>query len=131
MNVIVNRTTTSIYLKQLTTFSMCNSLHRIENIHPLQVQYIRCNHGILYPISDVEYSITVEKVPKNISYQQAILNCARDEKELCNSKAVCKNGRTPYSGVIPGDHWVPVSDSSNEWVQIGKHVTFKIVQFDI
>ncbi|CAB4019913.1 Hypothetical predicted protein, partial [Paramuricea clavata] len=50
---------------------------------------------------------------------QAISNCRSDEKELCSSKTICKDGRIPYSGVIPGDHWVPVADSSNEWIQIG------------
>jgi hypothetical protein len=69
--------------------------------------------------SDVEYSIAVTKVPKTLSYQQAVSNCQANGKELCSSKAICKDGK-PYLGVIPGDHWVPVADSPNEWMQIGK-----------
>ena len=69
--------------------------------------------------ADVEYSIQGKIVQKTLSYQQAVLNCEADGKELCSSKTICKDGKTPYTGVIPGDHWVPVADSSNEWVQIG------------
>ena len=69
--------------------------------------------------ADVEYSIQGKIVQKTLSYQQAVLNCEADGKELCSSKTICKDGKTPYSGVIPGDHWVPVADSSNEWLQIG------------
>jgi hypothetical protein len=68
----------------------------------------------------IEYSIAVKLVTETISYQQAISNCKLDEKELCSSKTICKDGKIPYSGVIPGDHWVPVADSFNEWIQIGK-----------
>ncbi|XP_028412026.1 uncharacterized protein LOC114534753 [Dendronephthya gigantea] len=68
--------------------------------------------------TDAEYAITVKTVPKTLSYEQAILNCKSDGKLLCNSQTICKNG-VPYTGVIPGDHWVPVSDSANEWAQIG------------
>ena len=56
----------------------------------------------------------------SISYQQAASSCKSDGKELCNSKAICKDGKTPFGGVRSGDHWVPVVDSSNEWIQIGK-----------
>ena len=56
----------------------------------------------------------------SISYQQAASSCESDGKELCNSKAICKDGKTPFGGVRSGDHWVPVVDSSNEWIQIGK-----------
>jgi hypothetical protein len=79
--------------------------------------------GFIYQrlFSDViEYSIAVKLVTNTISYQQATSICTSDEKELCSSKTICKDGKIPYSGVIPGDHWVPVADSSNEWIQIGK-----------
>lgn len=59
-------------------------------------------------------------MPKTISYQLAVSNCKADGNELCSSKTICKDGKTPYSGVIPGNHWVPVADNYNEWIQIGK-----------
>ena len=60
----------------------------------------------------------MESVANSISYQQAASSCKSNGKELCNSKAICKDGKTPFGGIRSGDHWVP--DSSNEWIQIGK-----------
>ena len=55
-----------------------------------------------------------------MTYQQATSNCRSDGKELCSAKTICKDGTKPYGGLIPGDNWVPVADSSNEWLQVGK-----------
>lgn len=64
--------------------------------------------------------IVVKSVANTISYQQATANCQFDGKELCSAKEICSDGKTPYQGVIPGDHWVPARDSTNEWIQIGE-----------
>ena len=57
-----------------------------------------------------------------MSYQQATSSCKSDGKEVCSSKVICKDRKTPYGGIKSGDHWVPVADSFNEWIQIGRNV---------
>ena len=58
-------------------------------------------------------------MPNTVSYQQARTSCRNDNKDLCSSNEICKDGKTPHSGPLSGDHWTPVSDSQNEWLQIG------------
>ena len=70
----------------------------------------------IHHVLDAEYSITIHSLPKTITYQLAVSNCEADGKKLCSSKTLCKDGKTPF----PGDHWVPVADNYNEWMQIGK-----------
>jgi hypothetical protein len=67
-----------------------------------------------------EIGILVKSVASTITYQQADSNCKSDGKQLCNSNEICKNGKMPVSGVISGDHWVPVRNGLNEWMQVGK-----------
>ena len=74
---------------------------------------------ILFTIPRLEDSITIKAVSNTISYQQALMNCKADGKEICTSKEICKDGKTPEGGPLPGDKWVPVKDSYNEWLQIG------------
>ena len=64
--------------------------------------------------------ITLESLANTITYQEATSSCKSDGKELCSSKMICKDGKTPYEGIKSGDHWAPVADSFNEWIQIGK-----------
>ena len=64
--------------------------------------------------------ITLESVENTITYQEATSSCKSDGKELCSSKMICKDSKTPYEGIKSGDHWAPVADSFNEWIQIGK-----------
>ena len=71
----------------------------------------------MFPL--VENSLTIKAVSNTVSYQQAVVNCEDDGKQLCTSKEICEDGKTPNSGPIQGDHWVPVNDSFNEWLQIG------------
>jgi hypothetical protein len=71
----------------------------------------------MFPL--VENSVTIKAVSNTVSYQQAVANCKADGKQLCTSKEICEDGNTPNSGPIAGDHWVPVKDSFNEWLQIG------------
>ena len=77
-----------------------------------------------------ENSISIKAVSNTVSYQQAAANCKADSKELCTSKEICEDGKTPNSGPITGDHWIPVKDSLNEWLQIGMKRNY-IVHFDI
>ena len=74
---------------------------------------------ISFTIPRLEDSITIKAVSNTISYQQALMNCKADGKEICTSKEICKDGKTPKGGPLPGDKWVPVKDSYNEWLQIG------------
>jgi hypothetical protein len=62
----------------------------------------------------------LKRVSSTISYDQASSICKNEGKELCKSKEICRGNNKPYLGPIPGDHWVHVNDSSNEWLQIGK-----------
>jgi hypothetical protein len=71
----------------------------------------------MFPL--VENSLTIKAVSNTVSYQQAVVNCEDDGKQLCTSKEICEDGKTPNSGPVPGDQWVPVNDSFNEWLQIG------------
>ncbi|CAB4024572.1 Hypothetical predicted protein, partial [Paramuricea clavata] len=64
--------------------------------------------------------ITIKAASNRISYQKGLAKCQADGKGLCTSKTICKDNKTPYSGPLSGDHWVPVKDSYNEWLQIGK-----------
>ena len=68
----------------------------------------------------ISAEITLKSVANTITYQEASSSCKSDGKELCSSKVICKDGKTPYEGVKSDDHWAPVADSFNEWIQIGK-----------
>lgn len=46
--------------------------------------------------------------------------CWEDKMILCTSSEICRDGTTPHGGVIDGDHWVPISDNYNDWIQVGK-----------
>jgi hypothetical protein len=72
----------------------------------------------------LEDGITIKAASNRISYQQSLAKCQADGKGLCTSKTICKDNKTPHSGPLPGDHWVPVNDSYNEWLQIGKTKLF-------
>lgn len=67
----------------------------------------------------------VTSVSSSVTYNQAVLNCKYNGKRLCNSKEICIDGKTPVSGAISGDHWVPINDNSNEWIQIGMKIMQK------
>lgn len=50
--------------------------------------------------------------------------CERFDRILCTWDQICipKNGgREQIGDVIPGDHWIAVLDSVNDWAQIGDH----------
>ena len=72
--------------------------------------------SIFYTESDV----TLETLPNTITYDDVAINCWSDQRRLCSSKEICKNGNTSLWGVVAGDHWIPVMDSPNDWIQIGK-----------
>ena len=46
---------------------------------------------------------------------------------LCPYEVICPSGphSLPYGGIVdePGDSWAPVSDSTNDWVQIGSEAS--------
>ena len=66
----------------------------------------------------------MKSVTSKITYNEAASDCKSNGKQLCNSKEICKDGKTPVSGVVAGDHWVPVKDSSNEWLQLGMILSY-------
>ena len=68
----------------------------------------------------------VKTVTSSITYSQSVSNCQSDGKRLCNAKEICSNGKTPVTGAISGDHWVPINDDSNEWIQIGMEIMHNI-----
>jgi hypothetical protein len=68
-----------------------------------------------------EIGIFLKFVASNVTYSQAVSTCQSDGKRLCNSNEICINGK-PASGVISGDHWVPVKNAFNEWMEIGKGI---------
>jgi len=58
------------------------------------------------------------------TWSDASQKCQAAGKKLCSSKDVCPNGVggavAGSSGVDPAtDQWSPVSDKTNEWIQIG------------
>ena len=56
-----------------------------------------------------------------MTYEDGKYTCSKMGKRLCSSAEICVDGRTPYGGIIDGDHFVPVSNSYNEWMSVGKH----------
>ena len=54
------------------------------------------------------------------TYSGAMDICLQRNMRLCSTKEICRDGKTPYGGVINGNHFVPVSDNYNHWIQIGK-----------
>jgi hypothetical protein len=82
---------------------------------------------INYNVILLGMSIALKRVSSTISYDQASSICKNEGKELCKSKEICRGNNKPYLGPIPGDHWVPVIDSSNEWLQIGKRKLFELM----
>ena len=72
-------------------------------------------------LSDIGQFI-VKTVTSSITYNQSVSNCQNDGKRLCNAKEICRDEKTPVSGDISGDHWVPINDDSNEWIQIGMEI---------
>lgn len=59
---------------------------------------------------------------KSLTWQTSKTFCEALGLELCGSSNLCQStggGKVLKVDVIPGDHWAPVSDSSNEWVEVG------------
>ena len=54
-----------------------------------------------------------------LSWAGAQAVCQREGKRLCSIAQVCGSDTTPDPGLLPGDHWLAVSDGDNEWVSIG------------
>lgn len=62
-------------------------------------------------------------LPNTMTYEYGMEYCWKDKRRLCSSVEICPvspSRKVPVGGVINGDHWVPVSDKYNEWIQIGK-----------
>ena len=72
-------------------------------------------------VLDIDQFI-VKSVTSSITYSQSVSNCQNDGKRLCNAKEICRDEKTPVSGEISGDHWVPINDDPNEWIQIGMEI---------
>ena len=70
----------------------------------------------------IDTGFVLKSVSSSVTYDQSVLNCISNGKRLCNSKEICIDGKTPVSGAISGDHWVPINDDSNEWIQIGMKI---------
>ena len=70
----------------------------------------------------IDTGFVLKSVSSSVTYNQSVLNCISNGKRLCNSKEICIDGNTPVSGAISGDHWVPINDDSNEWIQIGMKI---------
>jgi len=57
----------------------------------------------------------------NMTYAMAVKHCATSSKQLCTVAEICPKGegQEPEGGARPIVSWAPVSDSPNEWVQVG------------
>lgn len=51
-----------------------------------------------------------------LRYDQAQDFCSARGNQLCTIGQLCGG---PRFDVIPGDHWVPIADAENEWIQVG------------
>ncbi|XP_046864263.1 uncharacterized protein LOC124458255 [Xenia sp. Carnegie-2017] len=60
----------------------------------------------------------VKRIP-TLTYSSAAATCKKDGKELCPSYFICRDGKYPVGPVRIGNHWVPVKDDKNQWIQIG------------
>ncbi|XP_046864156.1 uncharacterized protein LOC124458107 [Xenia sp. Carnegie-2017] len=60
----------------------------------------------------------VKRIP-TLTYSSAAATCKKDGKELCPSYFICRDGKYPVGPVRIGNHWVPVKDDNNQWIQIG------------
>ncbi|XP_046863986.1 uncharacterized protein LOC124457861 [Xenia sp. Carnegie-2017] len=60
----------------------------------------------------------VKRIP-TLTYSSAAATCKKDGKELCPSYFICRDGKYPVGPVRIGDHWVPIKDDYNQWIQIG------------
>ena len=63
----------------------------------------------------------VKSVSSHITYLSAKTTCKADGKQLCPSFVICRDGKYPVGPVRFGDHWTPVKDAYNQWLQIGKN----------
>lgn len=70
------------------------------------------------------------ELPGTMTYEDGMEVCLKENRRLCSSGEVCAGGSVPLGGVLDGDKWAPVSNSYNEWVQIGKdNVSNALFQF--
>jgi len=54
-------------------------------------------------------------------YAQSKAFCAAKNKRICNKDDICPGGHNtqPVGGMMGGDVWVPIGDTTNDWVSIG------------
>jgi len=62
-------------------------------------------------------------VAQTYTHQQAVDFCAAQSMKLCSRSQYCPvshtGGDAVHGGNMGGDQWAPVSDSVNDWVQVG------------
>ena len=91
-----------------------------DNIHSDWESYILCKKSKIHLYGPEDGT----KVIKN--YDDGVTFCKEKGMALGNLKDVCPDGKenqTPFGGQHPSNQYVPVSDSHNEWVQIGNFKT--------
>lgn len=66
----------------------------------------------------VDSGMRFQSLGKAATYATLQQHCEDQNMRLCSASEVCR-GTSPYFGVIRGDHWTPVNDRTNEWVEIG------------
>jgi hypothetical protein len=55
----------------------------------------------------------------NKTYNDISTICADNGQKICSYKDLCKSVNNPLFTPQPTDSWAPISDSVNDWVQIG------------
>ncbi|XP_046863701.1 uncharacterized protein LOC124457510 [Xenia sp. Carnegie-2017] len=71
--------------------------------------------------SVVGVAYVVKSLSSDITYLSAKTTCKADGKQLCPSFVICRDGKYPVGPVRFGDHWTPVKDAYNQWLQIGNN----------
>nr|XP_039269898.1 uncharacterized protein LOC120344668 isoform X2 [Styela clava] len=54
-----------------------------------------------------------------MTWDSARQHCFTQGADLCTWSDICSTGTPIITGVVSGDRWAPIRDSSNDWVEIG------------
>ena len=58
------------------------------------------------------------KLGNSITYAFAKAHCASNQMRLAYGRELCNKG-VPSTPVLAGDHWTPVGDKDDDWVEVG------------
>ena len=63
----------------------------------------------------------MKTLPGSMTYNDGREACRKINKRLCNSGEICPEQDLLIGKIFTGDHWVPVAEKDDKWMQVGKN----------